>query len=71
MSDPNVKETIAVYPLAFCCADSYGYYITSEHTVVGKGRSPMKAWKNAAEQIKLQTKKGLQATRPKTPRKGK
>jgi hypothetical protein len=73
--DPNVIAVSKVYPFAFRCEDGSGYYIVSgvrQREEIGKGKTPEKAWQDAARRIEKDKKKGTQAnTRLKSPRKKK
>jgi hypothetical protein len=70
--DPNCRFVTDHYLLAYRCSDSDGYYILDgeTHEIIGRGKSPSKAWKHAAELIRKAKKKGT-SPRLKSPRKGK
>ena len=66
--DPNALAVSKVYPFAYRCSDRDGFYIVSGTELreeLGKGRTPEKAWKNAADRMKKDI------PRPKIPRKRK
>ena len=73
MKLPPLNEDVLLvtehYPSAYCCCDRAGYFITMTEDgrpVLGWGKKPAKAWKDAARIIRKaeQKKRGSKATRP-------
>lgn len=60
----DVKEVLGIDPYAYCISDKDGFFITSDRKHFhGQGKSPTKAWRNAAEAIKALRKKSRKKKR--------